>query len=459
MELGLFANANAAQMGQMMPNYAGGPMAKTEDFTGEAFEAFGEWSLAHNSDHTFVGTLKFDPESGLDLRLLDPTGRDGFAGLAGAAGTAGAAAFGRTHSHGAISLFSGFVRSKPMSSHGPAESHYFFNRGLLGVGAVNGPDRLLSGIHATSDLLRVWIDAKIVDQTPLQPGRTITISHTLPDPILFPIDANSSLEIAWDRKGPAWSLAQSDIALTSRPWIGVKYTSPATLKAAVDDLGLATRIVSLTAGFELHPDLYDCRLADADDAGNQRAFLLQHSRRRRNTEDDRIPMDLVFTFPAVQTRYPQMLLKWFDLCRKVPAVINTFFSANYSAFTNQKLFALATVIEALHRYLSGVQMSFRQRLQAVFSTFPQLIPEVLGPDVAGFENKIVESRNIEAHCDESGSRSDGSEHVRLFAKLRVLIDAMLMKEIGIDESEMLRAMKNSNEYWFYASHAEWAWDG
>ena len=44
-----------------------------ENFTGAAFEAFGEWFFGENADKPHVGTLKFSPESGLELRVVDGT--------------------------------------------------------------------------------------------------------------------------------------------------------------------------------------------------------------------------------------------------------------------------------------------------------------------------------------------------------------------------------------------------
>ena len=83
-------------------------------------------------------------------------------------------------------------------------------------------------------------------------------------------------------------------------------------------------------------------------------------------------------------------------------------------------------------------------------------------DVVGnapdFIKRIIECRNSEAHCNEDGAQGSGSEHARLASKLRVLIDCMILKQVGVPQNEIEAAMRSSREYWFYASNATWKWD-
>ena len=86
-----------------------------------------------------------------------------------------------------------------------------------------------------------------------------------------------------------------------------------------------------------------------------------------------------------------------------------------------------------------------------------MMPDVVG-DADSFATRIVQYRNYEAHCDEEGRFGNGSEHFRLSSKLRVVIDALILKRLGITNDELSAAMRGSYEYWFYASNETWPWD-
>ena len=232
-------------------------MSGADKFVGDAFEAFGEWYLTHSQEQPFVGVLSFKPDYGLELRVVDPTGREGLGTFqSGRPRRERISAFGHTLSHGHISLFDGFVRSKPMSSHGPAETVYFFNRGFLGLATPNAQDQLFASIFATCDLLRVWLDQKLVMCNLTKPGRTISLRHKLSKPMRTPIDRKTKLHIAWDRDGPSLSVAQCNISITSRPRVGLDYAEPQAIDSVLGGISSATRLISVLSGFEFSSTLF-----------------------------------------------------------------------------------------------------------------------------------------------------------------------------------------------------------
>ncbi|HEY8748116.1 MAG TPA: HEPN domain-containing protein [Tepidisphaeraceae bacterium] len=430
-----------------------------ETFIGNAFEALGEWQFTHHKDRTFVGVLNFSPTDGLELRVVDPT-HNGFIQtmFASEPSAKRVCASGRTHSHGHISLFDGFVRSTPSSSHGPTETIYFFNRGLLGLAVPDASEQKFSSVFATSDLLRVWLDQKIVEYNPKSMGSSVQeVRHTLPKPIEIQVDSNKTLTLAWDRRGPNLHLAQSSVEISSRPWIGVEFAQPQGVNRALAELGSATRLISLLSGFEFVPSLTQLRLTSAEAHHGPIYFLA--SRKQINDQSRKwTPMDLLFTFPTLETRFKDLSVAWFELQRALSGCLNMYFSAHYSAYTNQRLFALTTALEALHRHITKAKTcKLRNRIKESLDRISILIPDVIGNSDA-FAKRIVACRNNEAHGGEDDEGGSGTEYVRLASKLRVIIDTLIMMELGLTISEVSTAMRNSNEYWFYASNTTWPWD-
>lgn len=428
-----------------------------DKFAGNEFEALGEWQLTHDEQRTFVGVLRFSPTDGLELRVVDPTHRDGIRAMFGNEPDAKRiCASGRTHSHGHISLFDGFVSGKPMSSHGPAETIYYFNRGLLGLAVPDGAQESFSSIFATADLLRVWLDQKLVEVDLSSVDNCVSARHTLPKPIEVQIDDGMTLVLGWDRQGPSSTLAQSSLEIKSRPWIGVEFREPQKINRCLKEIQSATRLISLLAGYELIPSLTELR-TPTKDADPPRAYLLGSQIDSKDRRRDRIPMDLLLTYPAIANRFGNLVTAWSKFQSAVPGCVSTFFSVNYSTYTNQRLFALTTVLEALHRHITGNDCTLRRRITESLQQIAALAPDVVG-DSEAFAARVVACRNNEAHCSEEADQGSGAGLAALASKVRVIIDALMMLKIGLTMPEVSTAMRRSNEYWFYASCTTWPWD-
>ena len=430
-------------------------MPKAE-FVGQPFEALGQWTFGHSPEMVFVGTLKYDVDDGLELRVVDTSGRDGFAALREKPENVPVSAVGNTLSHGQISLFNGFLKSKPMSSSGAAESIYFFNGGLLGDAVPDISRPLFKSIFATAPLLRVWLDTPLVTMEWPGCGRAIILRHTLPETIRVTVDDERELLIDWNRDGPTRTIAQADVTISARPWLGLKYRQPVTLQRALREIDSAGRLISLFSGSEFVASLLKLRREEEGDGSATSAYFLASRIRARRRERDLSGRDLLFTFPSVEERFADLIAKWFQIQHEVPSCMNTLFGADNSTYVNQRLFSLTTVIEALHLKFRGHRnWNLSQRLSDYLNTFSPLATEAVG-DADGFVRRTVDSRNCEAHCKEGDSGS-GSEQSRLSSKLRVIIDAILLDKLGFTQEQILSAMKKSREYWFYASNETWPW--
>jgi hypothetical protein len=416
-------------------------------------------------NHAFVGVLNFNPSDGLTLRVVHPTSDDNLQAVMQAMANGHRAAkkvcaMGHTYTHGHISLFDGFESSGPgWRANCPTERVYFFNRGLLGLASTDPSQEKVSSIDTRSEFLRVWLNQQIVkcDRTPT--ANTVIVHHTRPEPIKFQVDTNNTLILGWDRSGPISSVAQSSVEITSRPWIRIDFAQPQSVNCALNEIHSAAQFISLLAGVELVPSVFKLGLPEEDMRQQVEPIYFLSYRRQEIIDRSRelTPWDLLFTFPVLETRIKSLATKWFEFQKNIPGCMNVFFSAHHNAYTNQRFFALTTVVESLHRHLTHKRATLLTRVKEfIEQSSILLVPDVVG-DKDIFAKRVVAWRNNEAHFLK-GDGSSGLQHLRLASKLRVIIDALIMQQLGLPISEVASAMKKNRQYWFYASNETWPWD-
>ncbi len=169
-----------------------------------------------------------------------------------------------------------------------------------------------------------------------------------------------------------------------------------------------------------------------------------------------------------------------------------------AALAEGRFFDLASVAESLHRHLRPAEkrfpdaesqairdqvmpsvpkerreafrsavsrindLSYRERLERLLQRFPTLANDVIGdPDEQNTFCKLVRSlRDTEAHRLQRTNKTNvgGAKLVRIAAKLKVILDAWILAEIGLNDSTIEESMRKNRKYWFYASCHSWPWN-
>lgn len=92
--------------------------------------------------------------------------------------------------------------------------------------------------------------------------------------------------------------------------------------------------------------------------------------------------------------------------------------------------------------------SQRRRLKELISAHASLAAPVL-PGPGSFVEDVIKTRNYLTHLDESakaGARTSGSELLAMTLRLRVLLQVCFLREIGLSEDRIKRAVRNSYEF-------------
>ncbi len=75
--------------------------------------------------------------------------------------------------------------------------------------------------------------------------------------------------------------------------------------------------------------------------------------------------------------------------------------------------------------------------------------------------KLVRSlRDTEAHRLKRTKKTNvgGAKLMRIAAKLKVILDAWILAEIGLADATIEESMRKNRKYWFYASCDSWPWN-
>jgi hypothetical protein len=107
-------------------------------------------------------------------------------------------------------------------------------------------------------------------------------------------------------------------------------------------------------------------------------------------------------------------------------------------------------------------LTYKERLQRLLQRFPALTSEVIGDpsEQNAFCKLVKDLRNMEAHrlARTNETNIGGSQLVSIAAKLKAILDAWILAEVGVDDNVIYQRMRATRNYWFYASRETWPWN-
>lgn len=404
-----------------------------------------------------------------------------------------------------FTLYDGYVCNFNFGMGSVSTASLVFNHGFEGACIENPVALPVKRVYARYPGMDAWLDARPFDIKHDLKAKRVSISHEIPRPESFRIDDERRLILAWDRKGPVQSLVQTRIGMRVLPWLGIEYATPVTQDMASDDVGVVGQLLSMLLGAPTTVRQIDMRSPEytLEVAGEMHLselkvlcayFELPQSFRKWTAVDVLIPLNLV------RANFEALLQRWFELRRDCWGVIVPYVARQRSPapLADGRFFDLASVAESLHRHLRPAEkrfpeseaqairdlvmpcvpekhresvhsalsrindLSYRERVQQLLQRFPSLSRDVIGDnEEQDTFCKLVRSlRDTEAHRLERTKQTNvgGAKLVRIASKLKVIIDAWILAEIGLDGSTIERSMRKNRKYWYYASCDSWPWN-
>lgn len=164
------------------------------------------------------------------------------------------------------------------------------------------------------------------------------------------------------------------------------------------------------------------------------------------THPNRSPDDFHFTFDHVEPMFAEVHTRWRAIAKPWAAVLHRFvaISSDRDLWINEQFLFLAQAIESMHRARLGNTGSivFQNAAVQAWDESPAELQHLLG-DRDTFSNALRKSRNYWTHYgrpgpDEDPEVLDGDELFTFTEKLRWVIEAAILREIGIPDPNIAR---------------------
>jgi hypothetical protein len=473
----------------------------------------GRWWTPSRPDDELLGTLTVRSGEGPSLELITDDFNKAEGSLASLIKPFGARSqnsqriivHGQEESGTVFTLYDGFVRNSGFGMASVSTATIYFNRGIEG-GCVDSPLTIpVDKIYARYPGMDAWLAFQPFEIIDEWETKRVTVSHAMAGKEYFTIDDNRRLALATARKGPTRSIVQNRIGIRVVPWFGIEYAAAVKQEQALDDLAVVGDLLSMffgapTAARSIELFSASC-MAEGPDAPYQSTlhFLAGASKLPRSFHKW-TPFDVLISFTEVKLQFSTLLKKWFDLHHKCWGAIVPYLAHQRSPgpFAETRFFDFASVAESVHAHFrpdenqfsdeearaickalrshipkqrrhafaSALQrvngLTYKHRLEALLKRFPTLMADVIGdPEEQAIFCKLVKDlRNVEAHKlhRTDGTEVGGSKLNGLAAKLKVVLDAWILAEIGLAESAIEESMRRNHKYWFYASCSSYPWN-
>lgn len=210
------------------------------------------------------------------------------------------------------------------------------------------------------------------------------------------------------------------------------------------------------------------------------------------TPQDRAQLKLLreqlIVLPTDDRAFRTLVSKWFDLAERLGPVLDLRFAPSYAEFMYSESRFLNAVqgVEALHRHeLQGEpdQSDLDARAAAIANCPPQHqkwlkgklqyaheptlrrrladVLDFVGPGLEPlignrkrFIARVVDVRNGLTHWDEKSGRSAGADLYRLAVALNFIIDAALLRLLGLEEDEITATLADNSRFQFEAQRQD-----
>lgn len=473
----------------------------------------GLWWTPTAPDHKVLGRLTIQNDGSPDLdvachlidapegslaAILRPLGRPSTAG-------SDLVVLGQSHAGTRFTLYDGHVAKSSFGMTPMATATLSFDRGLKGD-CVEDPTSLpITRAYMRYPGMDAWLGARPFEVTHDEGRKHVSITHTMPAIKRFRIDAERQLLVAWTRRGPTQSSVQTCITMTSRPWLGIEYANAVAPDRAREDAHCVGELLSMLLGAPTATRCVELQSPQCTmDIGGETSplslrvlagrFALPRSLRGLTKSD------LLLSFSDLDGQFEAVLQRWFTLRVKCWGAVVPYLAAQRtpSPFAEQRFFDFASAAESLHAHLrpddrrfpdeearalrqSALQnipterrgdfdsalrrvnaLTYRDRVEHLLSRFPAIAQAAIGDPTAqkSFCKQVRDLRNVQAHglSPTDVANPSGLRLVRLASKLKPVLDAWILAEIGITAEAIEKAMRGCRTYWFYASCESWPWD-
>lgn len=216
-----------------------------------------------------------------------------------------------------------------------------------------------------------------------------------------------------------------------------------------------------------------------------------YTQRKPTLKENIHPFEMIAPLPRISNKVSTVISLWFSNADKLRSVYDLFFGTffNPGMYLQFHFLSLMQALESYHRvsrggkYLTDVdwkpykdkimasippelesgfkeslksrikygnEYSLRKRIGELISSLDDTVKAALSPSANYFSGPIVNTRNFLTHYDDELKplALDGNDLYYANGRLKVLMIILLLREIGIEDTEALTMLRESRQYGF-----------
>jgi hypothetical protein len=457
-----------------------------------AFESWGGFSKPMQGAPIIRGKLKYNPETGIELELVEnPQGPAAIMASEMGPNTL----FGQLLNGTLVTLSDCLVSNVSIGAGVGSPTTLHVGRALIGAHAPDLDELQLKAYAVELSSMSNWtmrapVELKLTPEGSESKGFDVTAR--LPDTIQVPLeDRTFDVEVTHgfrtehklDSLMIRWSAAveiRAHNALPLRALMEIAWQSKNLFSLLIGDR-LSVRSIDLDPG------------KPSSDGVEERSALLYHQIDKHDHKDIH-PAMMLLPYGMIAEDFKGIVEKWFRRTEQATLATNIFFASDIliSGSTNARFLAVSQAAESYHRSLeSGLYMnqvdydaaiqiltshippiiqgdhrqslknrlrygneySLRKRLSEMLKRIPSNAATRIAGDIPQFISKVVDTRNYFTHYDHTARSNalDGKNIVIAAERLRFLIVANLLHDLGIPAAKLLPILERSRQFLHWTS--------
>jgi len=447
---------------------------------GQNAEYKGNWWLPDNIDKKMMGILRYSPNEGFELEVIGAFMelQDIFSKSQNPEIIQGTSSEGKI-----ITLYKCYISRRTISSSESCTTKF-------------KPANIFIGMHFDKEIkfkkfiinysnLDEWVNIDGFSISDPSTGE-LQITYKIPDDIIVPVNENYELSITFSVEGPNWSIVQKESCIKQITHITIESKKDTPIAEYEEMMYKIRNLLSLGVGKPIY--------ALAIIGQTEKCLFCEKPRRIYNDIEiyynfdeipDKlesiIPQNMLFNFKNISKSFELFIKNWFNKSEVLAPVFDLYFSVIYNPnlYLDTKFLNEVQALESYHRrkettekydvspeehkvrmenilcsipidyknwlskkLLYSNEVSLRQRLKEIIVMHKEIAEKYIGnkDQQKEFISSVVTTRNYLTHFDEEQEhkRAKGQNLLIIIDKLKILIKACLLEEMGMSNSEIVK---------------------
>ncbi|MHB0915206.1 MAG: ApeA N-terminal domain 1-containing protein [Thermoleophilia bacterium] len=450
----------------------------------KSYDLRGEWWLPSKIHNKQTGTLKLKARQGVYLDLdgaLEVNRATEF--------RKHSFIFGVTESGIPITLLNCQSLKMSMVSGGYYTTSYLANTALIGKHFRKKEQLKFTNAYFWLYNSDEWLNRKAFEFTDRHDYENMIIKYSYPKENELYKDTTTKIINGFSVSGPTYSFVQKDVHIEQEAYFKI-------IKKRTRELDDYYEIISAIQTFlalAIRGPVYPKRIQVVHKGDIRNQIQVYYAAVVRPAEKLKSPHNMVFTFQDIKEKHQEILSRWIENWPLLKPICDIYFGILYGKelYMENKFLGMAQVLETYHRRFIGGQYqneeeykrglykqlidaipktveadyrssiknkmkymyeySLRKRLNEIIDCCPAKIVDLLIGDSKAkkkFIKNTVNTRNYFTHYSKEleVEAVSGEELYWLYRKMKILIEIMMFKEMGFDNTRICDFINQNNEY-------------